>query len=179
MVLLCFFSCFSQTSWTAIWRENSVFSDFGTYFDVTADFIFVFSMFLVFGSAGFYADWVLIVIAAVFAQFVLTSRFSNKIHDPVGKYYGSLLYAAIGLRFIFSGELFYYVVTASIVAFSVASILSWANSILKKDCYSFQIDFLRVIQQKGAPQKSSPIAEEEILPQINLNRSFSASSIIS
>jgi phosphatidylglycerophosphate synthase len=113
-------------------RRLGIASKFGTYFDVTADFILVFSMFIVFRSMGFCADWVLIVIVAVFALFVLTSRFSSKIYDPVGKYYGSLLYAAIGLRFILSGPLFYSVVTIGVAAFSAASILSRTAFLLKK-----------------------------------------------
>jgi len=113
-------------------RRLGVSSKSGTYFDVTADFTLVFSMFLAFGSKGFYADWILIVIAAEFAEFLLTSHSSSKIYDPVGKYYGSLLYGAIGLRFIFSGQLFYTVVTAGVVVFSAASILSRATFLLKK-----------------------------------------------
>jgi phosphatidylglycerophosphate synthase len=113
-------------------RKIGVSSKFGTYFDVTADFILVFSLFLAFGSEGFYAEWVLILVAAVFAVFVLTGLYSCNIYDPVGKYYGSLLYGAIGLRFIFSGQLFYNVVTIGVVAFSAASILSRATFLLKK-----------------------------------------------
>ncbi len=135
-------------------RKFGVFSGFGTYFDVTADSILVFSMFLVFGSVGFYADWVLIVIAAVFAEFVLTSYFSSKIYDPVGKYYGSLLYGAIGLRFILSGQLFYYVVTVGIGAFSAASILSRATFLFKIH-FSHQIDFPNNNPTKEYPHKSS------------------------
>ena len=121
-------------------RRLGVSSKFGTYFDVAVDFTLVFSMFLVFGSNGFYADWVLVVVAAVFAGFVLTSRSSSKIYDPVGKYYGSLLYGAIGLRFIFAGPLFYDVVTVGVVTFSAASILSRATFLLKKH-FSRRIDF--------------------------------------
>ena len=121
-------------------RKLGVSSKFGIYFDVTTDFILVFSMFLVFDSMGFCADWLLIIIAAVFAEFVLTSRFSSKIYDPVGKYYGSLLYGAIGLRFILAGQLFYDVVTVGVVAFSVASILSRATFLLKQH-FSYRIDF--------------------------------------
>jgi phosphatidylglycerophosphate synthase len=121
-------------------RRLGVSSKFGTYFDVTADFTLVFSMFLAFGSKGFYADWILIVIAAEFAGFLWTSHSSSKIYDLVGKYYGSLLYGAIGLRFIFSGQLFYSVVTASVVVFSAASILSRATLLLKKH-FSHRIDF--------------------------------------
>jgi phosphatidylglycerophosphate synthase len=112
-------------------RKLGVSSKFGTYFDVTADFTLIFSMFLVFGSMGFCADWVLIVIAAVFAVFMLTSHSSSKIYDPVGKYYGSLLYGTIGLRFILSGQLFYDVVRLGVVVFSAASILSRATFFLK------------------------------------------------
>jgi phosphatidylglycerophosphate synthase len=113
-------------------RKLGVSSKFGTYFDVTADFILVFSLFLAFGSKGFYAEWVLILVAAVFVGFVLTGFASSRVYDPVGKYYGSLLYGAIGLRFIFSGQLFYSVVTIGVVAFSAASILSRATFLLKK-----------------------------------------------
>ncbi len=113
-------------------RKLGVSSKFGTYFDVTADFTLVFSMFLAFGSEGFYAEWVLILVAAVFAEFVLTGLSSSKTYDPVGKYYGSLLYGATGLRFIFAGQFFYSVVTVGVAAFSVASILSRVTFLLKK-----------------------------------------------
>jgi phosphatidylglycerophosphate synthase len=113
-------------------RKRGVSSKFGTYLDVTADFTVVFSMLLAFGSDGFYAEWVLILVAAVFAGFVLTGLSSRRIYDPVGKYYGSLLYGAIGLRFLFSGPLFYGVVTIGVTAFSAASILSRITFLLKK-----------------------------------------------
>jgi phosphatidylglycerophosphate synthase len=113
-------------------RKLGVSSKFGTYFDVTTDFTLVFALLLAFGSEGFYADWVLILVAAVFAGFMLTSQSSSRAYDPVGKYYGSLLYGAIGLRFIFSGSIFYSVVTVGVAAFSAASILSRATFLLKK-----------------------------------------------
>jgi phosphatidylglycerophosphate synthase len=113
-------------------RKLGVSSKFGSYFDATTDFTLVFSLFIAFGSEGFYADWILILVAVVFAGFILTSRSSRGAYDPVGKYYGSLLYGAIGLRFIFSGQLFYSVVTIGVVMFSAASILSRATFLLKK-----------------------------------------------
>jgi phosphatidylglycerophosphate synthase len=113
-------------------RRLGVSSKFGTYFDVTADFTLILSLFLAFGSEGFYAEWVLILVAAVFAGFMLTSRSSSRVYDPLGKYYGSLLYGAVGLRFLISGPLFYNVVTVGVAAFSAASILSRATFLLKK-----------------------------------------------
>ncbi len=85
-------------------RRFGLSTKFGIYFDVTTDFIFVFCMFLTFNLKGFVPEWVLVLIIFVFAQFVITSIYSDKIYDPVGKYYGSLLYGAIGLRFICRGN---------------------------------------------------------------------------
>ena len=112
-------------------RKFDLSTKFGTYFDVTTDFIFVFCMFLIFNSKGFVPEWVLALITFVFAQFVITSVYSDKIYDPVGKYYGSLLYGAIGLRFILSGQFFYDIATVGITGFAAASILSRAVSFIK------------------------------------------------
>ena len=113
-------------------RKLGVSSKFGTYFDVIADFTLVFSLFIAFGSEGFYADWIQILVAAVFTGFMLTSRSSSRVYDPVGKYYGSLLYGAIGLRLLFSGPFFCSVVTVGVATFSVVSILSRATFLLKR-----------------------------------------------
>jgi phosphatidylglycerophosphate synthase len=103
-------------------RRLGLSSKFGTYFDATTDFILIFSMFLLFDSKDFVPYWVLILIAFFFAQFIITSMHWDKIYDPVGKYYGSLLYGAIGLRFIISGQFFYDIATVVITGFTAASI---------------------------------------------------------
>jgi phosphatidylglycerophosphate synthase len=113
-------------------RRYGLSSKFGMYFDVTTDFVFVFNMFLAFIPKGFCANWIPAVIVVVFAEFLLTNLFLNKSYDPVGKYFGSLLYGMIGLRFILSGRFFYDAVTVGVVAFAVASIVSRAVFILKK-----------------------------------------------
>lgn len=112
-------------------RRFGLSSKFGTYFDVTTDFIFVFCSFLAFNLKEFVPDWVLVLITLVFAQFVITSFYSDEIYDPVGKYYGSLLYGAIGLRFILSGQFFYDIATVGIAGFAAASILSRAVFFVK------------------------------------------------
>jgi hypothetical protein len=88
-------------------------------------------MFLTFNSKGFVPGWVLVLITFVFAQFVITSVYSDNIYDPVGKYYGSLLYGAIGLRFILSEQFFYDIAMAGITGFAAATILSRAVSFIK------------------------------------------------
>ncbi len=113
-------------------RRHKACSKLGTYFDATTDFILVFSLLFAFGSGGFYAEWIPILVAAIFAFFVLTGISFGRVYDPVGKYYGSMLYGMVGLRFIFSGQLFCSLVTASIVAFSLASIVSRVFYLMKK-----------------------------------------------
>jgi phosphatidylglycerophosphate synthase len=105
-------------------RKLGLSSKFGTFFDATTDFTLIFSMFLVFNSKGFVPYWVLILIAFFFVQFIVTSLRWDNIYDPVGKYYGSLLYGAIGLRFIISGQFFYDIATVAITGFTAASMLA-------------------------------------------------------
>ena len=112
-------------------RRFALSTKFGTYFDVTTDFIFVFCMFLTFNSKGFVPEWILAIITLVFVLFIITSVYSDEIYDPVGKYYGSLLYSAIGLRFAVSGQFFYDVATIGITGFAAATILSRAVSFIK------------------------------------------------
>lgn len=112
-------------------RKFALSTKFGTYFDVTTDFIFVFCMLLTFNTKRFVPEWILILITFVFAQFIITSVFSGKIYDPVGKYLGSLLYGAIGLRFILSGQFFYEIATLGITGFTAASMLSRAAYFIK------------------------------------------------
>ena len=107
-------------------RKWGISSKIGTYFDVTTDFIFVFSLFVAWMLKGFCPSWVLIVIAVTFGQFIVTSLYSEEIYDPVGKYFGSLLYGAAGLRFILSGQLFYDIVTLGIVISAATSVTSRA-----------------------------------------------------
>ena len=69
---------------------------------------------------------------AVFAVFILTSLRLTKIYDPVGKHYGSLLFAVITPRFFLTSPLFYDAVTISVTAFAAASILSRAIFVIEK-----------------------------------------------
>ena len=100
-------------------------SRLGSYFDVTADFLFVSGMFLMFVLEEVYPLWVLLLIVAVFVQFVLTSLYSKRtIYDPVGKYYGSLMYGGIGLTLLFPEEQIYSIVTIGVVVSTIVSLFS-------------------------------------------------------
>jgi phosphatidylglycerophosphate synthase len=100
-------------------------STLGSYFDVTADFLFVSGMFLTFILEDVYPNWILLLIVTVFVQFMLTSLYSKRtIYDPVGKYYGSLMYGGIGLTLLFPEQLVYSIVTTGIVVSTIVSLFS-------------------------------------------------------
>jgi phosphatidylglycerophosphate synthase len=100
-------------------------STLGSYFDVTADFIFVSGMFLVFIFDEFYPSWIILFIILVFAQFMLTNVYSKRtIYDPLGKYYGSLMYGGIGLTFLSQEKLMLNIVTVGVTVSTIAVIMS-------------------------------------------------------
>ncbi len=106
-------------------KKLEVNSWLGSYFDVTADFLFVSGMFLVFILEGFYPLWILFILVFVFAQFMLTSRYLKQtVYDPVGKYYGSLMYGGTGLTLLFQEQLIYGIVTTGIVVSTIAALSS-------------------------------------------------------
>jgi cardiolipin synthase len=105
-------------------RELGVSSKFGANLDVSIDFLFITGVFLYFTIRGIYPAWVLIIITAMFVQFLVTSNLTIVIFDPVGKYYGSLLYGAIGLTMLFPGQIARDMITVAFVGVSVASLSS-------------------------------------------------------
>jgi len=111
-------------------KKLQITSRFGAYYDATVDAVFVINIFGVFFLSGFYPYWVLLLILFMYAQFAITSYSLEVIYDPVGKYYGSLLYCAIGLTLLFSGQAFYNFVTLTLVAVSAASFFSRLSYLL-------------------------------------------------
>lgn len=100
-------------------------SKLGSYFDATVDFTFISGMLLVFILEGFYQSWILFLVVFVFVQFMLTSFHSKQaVYDPVGKYYGSLMYGGIGLTLLFQDQLTYSIVTVGIVVSTIATLSS-------------------------------------------------------
>mgnify|MGYP006944208130 CR=1 FL=1 len=61
----------------------------------------------------------------VFSQFVLSNLYLKQtIYDPIGKYYGSLLFGGIGLTLLFSHPIVYQIVTFGIILSTIASLIS-------------------------------------------------------
>jgi phosphatidylglycerophosphate synthase len=117
-------------------RKLSSTSKFGAYLDVIVDFIFITGMYLIFSFKEIYSPWLLLVIVFVFTQFVVSNIILKQtIYDPVGKYFGSILFGGIGVTIliseqlisnlvVFSDQLVYIMVTAFIVISALVSLLS-------------------------------------------------------
>ena len=106
-------------------RKLRVTSKYGAYFDTTTDFIFVLGFFGFFVNSEVYPNWILLLISLVFFQFIISNLIMKRAtYDPVGKYYGSLLFAGIGITLLLNSQLAYDFVTYGIVTSTAASILS-------------------------------------------------------
>ena len=106
-------------------RKLNSASRFGSYLDVIVDFLFISGLYLNFIINQIYSPWILFFIVFVFSQFVLSNLYLKQtIYDPVGKYYGSLLFGGIGLTLLFSNQLVYDIVTFGIIISTLMSLLS-------------------------------------------------------
>ena len=113
-------------------RKLQSTSKLGAYFDVTVDFLFISGMYLAFINKGNYSPWILLIVVFVFSQFILTNLYVKRtVYDPIGKYYGSLLFGGIGLTLLFPEPLVYSIVTIGIVVVSVGSFFSRLTYLLK------------------------------------------------
>jgi phosphatidylglycerophosphate synthase len=117
-------------------KRFNVSSKRGAYFDATADFLFVSAMLSVFVFEGYYSLWILLLVVFVFVQFILTNTVSKQVvYDPVGKYYGSLMYGAVGLTLLFQEQPLYEIVTWGIVVSSTACLVSRAYLLFSRKRY--------------------------------------------
>jgi phosphatidylglycerophosphate synthase len=114
-------------------RKLGVSSRLGAAFDALADFLFVGGMFLYFCLVNIYPIWVFILIVFMFAQFMLTSRPFKIVFDPVGKYYGSLLYGAIGLTLLFSEPFARNIIMISFVGVTIFTLITRLTFLMSKE----------------------------------------------
>lgn len=113
-------------------RRLNVTTRFGAYFDATTDFILMFGVYTVFAYSGNYPFWLLLLIAASFAQFLATSRIAKRIYDPVGRYVGSALYIGIALTLLSPIEPVLLFVQYAFAGFFAVSLISRIISLAKK-----------------------------------------------
>ena len=106
-------------------RKMNLKSKTGAYLDISIDFLFISGMYLTFIANGIYSPLIFLIIFFVFAQFIISNIILKKtVYDPIGKYYGSLLFAGIGLTLLFSNQMIYDFVTYGIVVVTLISLTS-------------------------------------------------------
>ena len=105
-------------------RKLHVASKAGAYFDVVTDFVFIAAIFTAFTLSGYYPIWIMALIAASFAQFIISSVYTKKLYDPLGKYIGSVLYIAIGLTLLSPTPVVFTVVEVGFPLFALTSFVS-------------------------------------------------------
>jgi cardiolipin synthase len=116
-------------------RILGVSTEFGRVFDATVDFLFIGGMFLNFTIVGIFPIWVFLLVVLMFVQFAATSLFYGVIFDPIGKYYGSLLYGGIGLTILFPTQ-------------TATNLIISAFAVVTATCVLSRIIFLRKSKPK-------------------------------
>lgn len=113
-------------------RKWKVTSKLGGYYDATTDFVLIISVYSLFTVQRFYPVWLLVLIVASFAQFLITSLIAKKIYDPIGRYIGSALYVGIMLTLIFPTQTTFNFVQYAFVVFFAVSLTSRILSLTRK-----------------------------------------------
>lgn len=120
------YACVTDVADGYLARRFGVVSSLGAYCDVTADFVVVLAGFAAFAWQGVYPWWSVLIIVLMFVQFLVTSRVGRPVYDPVGKYYGALLFAAIGMTLLLQDAAVYETVLAAVVGSTLASVMTRA-----------------------------------------------------
>lgn len=81
-------------------RKLHARSSFGAYLDATADFSLILSVYVFFFVSGTVHFFIVLLIVFMFAQFIVTSRAGTPVYDPVGKRFGAVLFASIGVMLL-------------------------------------------------------------------------------
>jgi CDP-diacylglycerol--glycerol-3-phosphate 3-phosphatidyltransferase len=105
-------------------RKLKITSKFGAYYDAATDFTLITAIFAAFTLNGYYTFWMLAFIGASFAQFVLSSLYTKKLYDPLGKYLGSALYLAIALTLAFPSAAVFTLVEVGFIVFASTSFVT-------------------------------------------------------
>jgi CDP-diacylglycerol--glycerol-3-phosphate 3-phosphatidyltransferase len=113
-------------------RKLCVASRFGGYYDALTDFVLMLGIFTFFFAIGYYPVWLPILIAAAFIQFVVTSFYSKKLYDPVGRYLGSALYIGVVLTLMWPISQVFVFVQYAFVGFFLVSLASRIISLTRK-----------------------------------------------
>jgi CDP-diacylglycerol--glycerol-3-phosphate 3-phosphatidyltransferase len=113
-------------------RKLDVTTRAGAYFDASADFILMIGIYVFFTFGGLYPVWLVGIIVAAFAQFIITSLVTKKLYDPVGKFFGSALYIGVALSLLLPFEVTFLFVQYAFLGFFLVSLASRIISLTRK-----------------------------------------------
>jgi phosphatidylglycerophosphate synthase len=113
-------------------RKLEATSRFGAYYDATTDFALVIGIFGFFTIKGFYPIWLPFLIDISFVLFILTSYYTKKIYDPIGRFIGSALYIGIVLTLVFPSQTTFLLVQYAFLGFFLVSLVSRILNLAKK-----------------------------------------------
>lgn len=88
----------------------------GAYFDATADFAVIVAGLGAFSYLEIYPAWLVAMTTLAFVAFLLSSRLTQAIYDPVGRYIGGILYTAIVATLVLQDVLLQGVVLLTVTA---------------------------------------------------------------
>jgi phosphatidylglycerophosphate synthase len=112
-------------------RTFNICSKLGCFFDVFGDFSLIISTVIALIFKEIYPLWVLILVIAMFMQFLLTFKNEEPIYDSVGKYYGSFLFCILGITFIcIDSSLIIFILTCY-AGFTIIAITSRISALYK------------------------------------------------
>jgi phosphatidylglycerophosphate synthase len=118
------FSSFTDLADGYVARKTKTTTKAGAYYDSIADFSLIAGVFAVFTVKGVYPPLILAIIAISFSQFIITSLRRKRIYDPVGKYFGGLLYIIIAITVAVQTDVLYGLAQQVIAGFFAASLAS-------------------------------------------------------
>jgi phosphatidylglycerophosphate synthase len=130
-------------------RKLKVASKAGAYFDVVTDFVFIAGIFAAFTLSGYYPVWIMALIAASFAQFIISSVYTKKLYDPLGRYIGSVLYIAIGLTLLSPTPVIFTIVEVSFPLFALTSFVSRTASYAVNYCNALRLQKTKPIRRQS------------------------------
>ena len=113
-------------------RKLKVTTRFGAYYDAATDFVLVTGIFSFFFLKGLYSVWLLVLIAASFVQFLVSSVLFKKLFDPVGKYTGSALYIGVVLTVLLPSNATFTFVQYAFLGFFAVSLAARVLSIRRQ-----------------------------------------------
>ena len=113
-------------------RKLNASSSAGAYFDAFADFLVVTAALVAFTVNGTYPFWTVLIVIAMFLQFLATSRLRGPVYDPVGKYYGGALFMMVLLTLLFWESQVHEVLLVLFLLYTAAAVASRGWSLTRR-----------------------------------------------